>query len=54
MGYDLKELIDYFDKHGVNFIVDLNPSPEKIKAIKESLKRRTKLEKIMKKEFDNL
>lgn len=54
MKYDLKELTDYFDKNGVNFTVDLNPSPEKIKSIEEYLGRKTKLEKLMKKEFDNL
>lgn len=54
MKYDIKELTDYFDRHGVEYTIDLNPSPEKIKRIKESIKRKNEIAKIMKKEFDNL
>lgn len=37
---DIKHFYEYMDKMGVDYTVDSNPSPEKIKEIKRMLKRR--------------
>lgn len=42
----LKEIGEYLDKHGINYTIDNNPSPDKIKMIKASIKRREELEKL--------
>lgn len=40
MEYDIKVLTDYLDKNGVKYTINNNPSPEKIKQIEASIKRR--------------
>ena len=47
MEHYFKEFIDYLDKNGVNYTIDDNPSPEKIKRIKESIKRKEEKEKLI-------
>lgn len=42
----LKEITEYLDRHGVELIIDDNPSPEKIKMIKASIKKREELGKL--------
>jgi hypothetical protein len=51
MDYDIKELTDYLDKNGVNYTIDDNPSPEKIKRIEDSIKRKEEKEKLLVKEY---
>lgn len=36
---DIQTMLDYMDKLGVNYTIDRNPSPEKIKQIQESIAR---------------
>ena len=48
----IKTLIEYFDKNGVVFKIELNPSPNKIKEINEYFERKEKMEKISR-EFNN-
>ncbi len=37
---DMKNLYDYMDKMGITYIIDRNPSPEKIEKIKKSIEKR--------------
>ena len=46
-----KEYVDYLAKNGIFGTVDTNPSPERIKYIKNEIKKR---EQLMKKTLDNL
>ena len=45
MEDNIKILTDYLDKNGVNYAIDENPSPEKIKRIEKSIKRKEEFEK---------
>jgi len=47
----MKEVIEYLERHGIPYTIDRNPSPEKIKRIKESIKRKEELEKLLKERF---
>jgi ribosomal protein L17 len=36
---DIQTMLDYMDKLGIEYTIDRNPSPEKIKQIQESIAR---------------
>jgi len=46
-----KELVEYIEKMGGTVTVNTNPSPEKIKQIEASIKRREDLEVKVRKEY---
>lgn len=47
----MKDLIEYLDRHGIEYTIDRNPSPEKIERIKKSIKRKEELEKFLKERY---
>ena len=51
MDDELKRMVEYIEKNGGTVTIDNNPSPEKIKQLKTSIKRREELEAMFRKRY---
>ena len=42
----MKDLIEYLERHGIEYTIDRNPSPEKIERLKKKIEEKEKLKRL--------
>jgi hypothetical protein len=43
----IDELIKYLERHGIEYTIDINPSPEKIERLKKRIEEKEKLIRLL-------